>query len=252
MSKLLCVLLLLACAPAPEDPAPDQPVEAIRQPLLSYATPYGGSYNRIGIGRISASNYSLIIYQRVSDNNCTLQALATPLWDDVTVDARLANGTEIQALGSGQYMTFYCANLGGSFTLDRTLQQAGHTLTVYGANYAADYMNCSSDGSGKVACFAGGGNDVMDTFWGGNVELWGGDGDDKIRPQGGNTALTKVFGGNGNDCLQWTGMGTLGAYDCVAKPGTCTDPIGHPENCDRSTYILGSHCEWLVPFGSCN
>lgn len=229
---------------------PEPNVAVIRQGLQILGNPYPGSYVKVIVGNFSGSGYNAVLFWQAGTNQCSLTVIASPMWQDLVVSTSNAAGSEIAVIGLGQSSSAYCVNYGQTFTMDRPINQGTFQVHVDGSPLT-DYVNCSGNAGTPpgVVCNLGEGDDVIDTY-SPVVDIWAQQGNDKIRVRGFPGPYTKIHGGEGADCLQWSGSGTMGAYECNQNPPAC-----NPSNlatCDRSTYILGTGCQWIAPANSCN
>jgi hypothetical protein len=202
-----------------------------------FTSPYVGSGVTAIAGRLTIDGNSWLVFWRTTDAHCTWHRLGTPaLTNGVGIEVDSAAFAEVQILAPFQRKGVFCSNLNQTFTFDRPVLQGLFTVSASGSP-GADYFNCT--GSGRTVCVGNAGNDILESF-DDDTELFGGDGDDKLRFWSQTSSKSTLFGEAGTDCLQLFSAPTaLGAYDC--GPGL-----------DRSTHQLGVGCELQAPLGSCN
>jgi hypothetical protein len=232
---------------------PQGDIATIKQAATySFFTPFTAPASvLVVVGEYPYTHDQWVVFWRSTDFYCEWHQVgdANGLWGPVTVMASHETWADMEAPGWGQVKNVYCANLGTSYNLTMPKQVSNSNRIEFQGTGTGDYFNCSGDAG--VSCYGFSGNDIFDA-WSSNTTMYGGPGDDKMRFHTVWGSKTWMLGQDGSDCLQsdttppaW--VNTLEQYDCDwAGMG------GDASNTDRSTGILGTHCNTRVAVGSCN
>lgn len=233
---LLVVLLIAACSPLVDD------VQEIpgAQTVLWLPPGVTGPV-RAYLGK-EADGLHHYVVRDMATNACydTVVGGSAGLTSTTTVnlgaqgDAFIApyavNTTDVWCLAGGTWTGFYMQPIASTNTQEIS-------VNGYGGD---DYMSCNATFSVTgIQCDGGTGNDYMETQVGvGFVVLRGGPGQDNLHSTLSNSSLLRMYGEDDSDCLQASTVPPdLANYDCGNGAG------------DRSTTVVGGHCEW--PTASC-
>lgn len=207
---------------------------------VTFWSPFGDEPVAIQIGFHEGTRKSVVSFRRLRDNACVWHNVGSPTIEGTVSVFGGAGNDYVSILAGNETVTCAIPFFGTfTYTLSPPFQTATSQIFTSGKE-GNDVLTCSSGWAGTARNWCSGDEDNDWIFnYGPRATVLGGPDNDIIWSSSG-SAETRLYGNEGNDCLQWVnnGLPPPNVVDC----GSGTDKRVGPFNTGTSCEIAATSC----------